>query len=151
MGFGMLLLALQTLGVVSLAIRESATLPTLIQALNDEVVIAAIVGLILTWLAHSSLAMVLFIMLLTASGSIPMQLAVVLVIGANIGGAIAPLTALSGSPIPGSTGTAWQSARAIEHRIGDAAARNALIAEAIAWIGMPTRVGLCCSFTWHST
>ncbi len=99
MGLGMLLLALQTLGVVSLAIRESTTLPPLIQALDDEVVIATLVGVVLTWLAHSSLAMVLFIMLLAASGSISVHLAVALVIGANIGGAIAPLMALSGSPI----------------------------------------------------
>lgn len=99
MGLGLLLLALQTLGVVSLAIRESATLPPLIEALTDEVVIAALVGLVLTWLAHSSLAIVLFIMLLAASGSISVHLAVVLVIGANVGGAIAPLTALSGSPV----------------------------------------------------
>lgn len=134
MGLGMLLLALQTLGVVSLAIRESATLPTLIQALSDEVIIAALIGLILTWLAHSSLAMVLFIMLLTAGGSIPLQLAVVLVIGANIGGAIAPLTALSGSPIP---------ARRVP--LGNLIARSSValamlpfatfIADAIAWIG----------------
>lgn len=134
MGLGMLLLALQTLGVVSLAIRESATLPTLIQALSDEVIIAALIGLILTWLAHSSLAMVLFIMLLTAGGSLPLQLAVVLVIGANIGGAIAPLTALSGSPIP---------ARRVP--LGNLIARSSValamlpfatfIADAIAWIG----------------
>ncbi|MGI9410771.1 MAG: Na/Pi cotransporter family protein [Hyphomicrobiaceae bacterium] len=134
MGLGMLLLALQTLGVVSLAIRESTTMPTLIQALSDEVIIAALVGLILTWLAHSSLAMVLFIMLLTASGSIPLQLAVVLVIGANIGGAIAPLTALSGSPVP---------ARRVP--LGNLLARSSIalvmlpfatpIAEAIGWIG----------------
>ncbi len=99
MGLGMLLLALQTLGVVTLAIRESTTLAPLFQALANEIVIAALVGVVLTWLAHSSLAMVLFIMLLAGSGSISINLAVALVIGANVGGAIAPLTALSGSPI----------------------------------------------------
>lgn len=141
MGLGLLLLALQTLGVVSLAIRESATLPPLIEALSDEVVIAALVGLVLTWLAHSSLAIVLFIMLLAASGSISMQLAIVLVIGANVGGAIAPMTALSGSPV---------LARRVP--LGNLLARSSIalamlpfvssISSAVAWIGADAGVSV---------
>ena len=54
----------------------------------------------LTWLAHSSLAIILFIMSLAAGGAIDPALGLALVLGANIGGAIAPYVALSGSSVP---------------------------------------------------
>jgi phosphate:Na+ symporter len=50
---------------------------------------------------HSSLTMVLFVMALAAAHALPMPLAFALVLGANVGGAIAPFSALIGSPPAG--------------------------------------------------
>jgi len=50
---------------------------------------------------HSSLTMVLFVMALATANAIPLPLAFALVLGANVGGAIAPFSALIGSPPAG--------------------------------------------------
>ena len=98
-GFGLMLLALSVLGSVSGAMNGSPTLQVVLGALGSEPMITVLVAAGLTWLAHSSLAIVLFIMSLAASGAIGATLAIGLVVGANIGGAIAPLVALSHSPV----------------------------------------------------
>jgi phosphate:Na+ symporter len=97
-GFGLTLLALTVLGTVSEALRASPTVEMVLAALAYEPTIAVLVAAGLTWLAHSSLAIILFVASLAGGGVITPQLAFALVIGVNIGGAIAPLTALLGAP-----------------------------------------------------
>lgn len=97
-GFGLTLLALTVLGTVSEALRASPTVEMVLAALAYEPTIAVLVAAGLTWLAHSSLAIILFVASLAGGGVIAPQLAFALVIGINIGGAIAPLTALLGAP-----------------------------------------------------
>ncbi len=98
-GLALMLLALSVLSGVSGALRGSPTVQTILSALGSEPTIAVIIGALVTWLAHSSLAMVLFVMALAAGGSITPTLAIALVLGANIGGAVAPFVALSGAPV----------------------------------------------------
>ncbi len=98
-GLALMLLALSVLGTVSGALRNSPAIQTLLSALGSEPALAVIVAALVTWLAHSSLAMVLLVMALAAGGSITPILALALVLGANIGGAVAPYIALSGSPV----------------------------------------------------
>src|SRR3546814_17746656 len=52
----------------------------------------------LTWAAHASVAIVLLIMSLAGSGVLPIQLALALVLGANLGAAITPVGITWGSP-----------------------------------------------------
>jgi phosphate:Na+ symporter len=99
-GLGLMLLALSVLSSVSEHMRESSVLKLVISALGTEPIIAVLVAAGLTWLAHSSIAVILFIMSLAASGAINPALSLALVIGANIGGAIAPYIALSGASVP---------------------------------------------------
>ena len=98
-GLALALLALTVLGTVSGALRESPTVAIVLSALGTEPTIAVLVTAILTWVAHSSLAVVLFILSLALSGAVAPTLALALVLGANIGGAISPLTALTGAPV----------------------------------------------------
>jgi len=98
-GLGLMLLALSILASVSGAMEQSTTVKVVLGALGSEPIIAVLVAAAVTWLAHSSLAIVLFIMSLAASGAVGPTLSLALVIGANVGGAIAPLIALSGSPV----------------------------------------------------
>lgn len=97
-GLGLLLLALQELGLAAAALRESPTVRMVLAAVGGEPIIALGIAALLTWAAHSSLAIVLFVMSLAGGGVIPVPVALTLVLGANIGGAFAPWVALSGSP-----------------------------------------------------
>ncbi|MEX0924277.1 MAG: Na/Pi cotransporter family protein [Rhodovibrionaceae bacterium] len=87
-GLGLVLLALQLVVGVSEPLRESASLQAVLQALGNDPILAVVVAAALTWLAHSSVAMVLLIMSLTASGVIALPLGMALVLGANIGTAL---------------------------------------------------------------
>jgi phosphate:Na+ symporter len=98
-GLALMLLALSVLGTASSALRDSSTVHMVLAALGSEPTIAVVVAAGLTWLAHSSLAVVLFVMSLSAGGVVGPTLALALVLGANIGGAVAPFTALAGSPV----------------------------------------------------
>ncbi|MBF9231913.1 Na/Pi cotransporter family protein [Microvirga sp. BT350] len=97
-GLGFLLLALQELSVAAVTLREAPTLRVVLGAVGAEPLIALGIAALLTWAAHSSLAIVLFVMSLAGSGVIPVSVALTLVLGANIGGAFAPWVALAGSP-----------------------------------------------------
>ena len=98
-GVGLMLLALSVLGTVSGALRDSPSVTMLLTALGTEPAIAVMVAAVLTWVSHSSLAVILFVLSLAAGGVIGPVLALALVLGANLGGAVAPLTALAGSPV----------------------------------------------------
>jgi phosphate:Na+ symporter len=122
-GLALMLLALTVLGGVSGALKGSPTVQTILTALGSEPIIAVVVSALITWLSHSSLAMVLFVMALAASGAVAPVLAVALVLGANVGGAIAPYMALSGSPV---------AARRVP--LGNFVARGAIAVAAIPFI-----------------
>src|SRR5690606_11271089 len=68
----------------------------LISALISEPLIAVLVGAILAWAAHSSVAMVVLRMALAAAGLVAPQVAFALPIGANLGTAVNPLLEGSG-------------------------------------------------------
>lgn len=92
-GLGLILLSLKIIGESSLPIKESETLPLILKPLRDDPFLAALIAMLITWLAHSSLAIVLLLMSLAASGVVPVTLAVPMVLGVNLGGTIAPLIA----------------------------------------------------------
>ncbi len=87
-GLGLMLLSLKLIGSSTGPLREAAVLQELFHALEDERMLAILLIIVLTWISHSSIAMILLIMSLSASAIISPQLALVLVLGANIGGTI---------------------------------------------------------------
>lgn len=98
-GLGLMLLALSLVAGVSKDLRDSVTLRALLGSVAAQPVFAVVFSAIVTWLAHSSLAMVLLIMSLATTGAVTPVLAFSLVLGANIGGAFAPFAALAASPV----------------------------------------------------
>ena len=100
-GFGLMLLGLTIIGQVSGQLRDSPILHLILSSLGSERVplLAVLTAAAMTWLAHSSLAMVLFVMSLASGGAIDAKLAVALILGANLGGAIVPFAALTGSAV----------------------------------------------------
>ena len=98
-GLGLMLLSLKLLTLATLPLRTAPAFMALLQGLQDEYVIAVVVGTLATWFVHSSLSTVLLVMSFAGSGLIEPKLALALVIGANIGGALAPYMAQSGSDV----------------------------------------------------
>jgi len=122
-GLGLMLLALIHIGMAGAPLRHSALFLSLLAGLGGEPALGFVVAILITWLAHSSLSIVLLIMSLAAAGALPGPLALALVLGANVGGAIAPLAALSGSPA---------SARRVA--LGNLGARTVLALPAILFV-----------------
>ncbi|MEQ8935728.1 MAG: Na/Pi symporter [Amphiplicatus sp.] len=90
LGVGFVLLALHMIMAASEPLRESAAIVGALRALESAPLLAFFLAALLTWLAHSSVAIVLMIASLAAGGVIGLPLALALVLGANLGGAIVP-------------------------------------------------------------
>lgn len=87
-GIGLLILSLRLIGEASEPLRHSEILPVIVRYLAGDKVTAFLVAGILTWLFHSSVAAVLLFAALAQRHIIPLDLGVVLVLGANIGGGV---------------------------------------------------------------
>ncbi len=97
-GLGCMLLALWHLAAAAAPLKESQAIRSMLTGLAGEPILGFLVAAAITWLVHSSLSVVLLVMSLAAAHVLPQPLALALVLGANVGGAIAPLLSLSGSP-----------------------------------------------------
>jgi phosphate:Na+ symporter len=90
-GFGLTLLALHIL-VETLAPAEQApAVRVLLGSITHDPVLCILIAALLTWAAHSSVAIVLLVMSLAYSHFITAEVAFALVLGANLGSAINPL------------------------------------------------------------
>lgn len=92
-GLGLMLLALRLILAASEPMREAPIVEEVFSALSGDALIAVVLAALLTWLAHSSLAIVLLIMSLASTGVLPLPVAGTLVLGANFGAAMPALTA----------------------------------------------------------
>lgn len=92
-GIGLILMALQWIALSCAPVEASKNLPLLLQPLEHDHVLAIVVAAALTWMAHSSLAIVLLLMTMATSSALPLPLALIMVLGANLGGTIGPLVA----------------------------------------------------------
>lgn len=91
-GLGLMLLALHIL-LDTLAPAESApAVRVLLKAITNDPVLCVLMAAVLTWVAHSSVATVLLVMSLAYSQFVTPTAALALVLGANLGSAINPLT-----------------------------------------------------------
>jgi len=90
-GLGLMLLSLHQLLEVITPYEDVPSLRLFMGTIATEPVLALILAAIVTWAAHSSVAIVLLTMSFAAKGVIPPQAAFALVLGANLGTAINPL------------------------------------------------------------
>ena len=97
-GLGLMLLALDLMTQTIDPLKASPAFRTVVGAIASEPMPALVAAAMLTWFAHSSLSIVLFVKLLAATGIVPTHAGFALVLGANLGGAIAPFLDLAGSP-----------------------------------------------------
>ncbi|MCO5731297.1 Na/Pi cotransporter family protein [Rhizobium sp. SSA_523] len=98
-GVGLMLLSLHLLSAATDPIRQSPSLTLFIAMLANAWPVALLFSAGLAVLASSSLAVVVLILSLAASGSIDPSLVIVLVLGANLGGAVPPVIATMGASV----------------------------------------------------
>src|SRR6185437_12045703 len=107
--------------------RQSIALRELLESLSGQTVLAILVAALLTWLTHSSLAAVLFLMSLAGAGILTPEAAFILFLGANIGGAMPAIVASFG-----------QGPAALRVAFGNAATRTAGAIVAAPLVGLVT-------------
>ena len=98
-GIGLMLLSLHLLGLATEPMRTSPALAAFIGLLNGALPVALLFSAALAFLSSSSLAVVVLILSLASAGLISPELVIVLVLGANLGGAIPPVIATLGGPV----------------------------------------------------
>ncbi|HYM42272.1 MAG TPA: Na/Pi cotransporter family protein, partial [Steroidobacteraceae bacterium] len=101
-GVGLMLLALHIL-LDTLAPAENApAVRYLLSVTTAEPLLCLLLAAVLTWLAHSSVTVVVLVMSLAASGFVTPEASLALILGANVGSAINPLIEGSRSDDPAS-------------------------------------------------
>ncbi len=98
-GLGLIILALQLIVQATQPLMQSAGVKVMLGSLTSDVLLDITVGAALTLLAYSSLAIVLLTATLAASGVIPIEVAMGLVLGANLGSGVLALITTAKSPI----------------------------------------------------
>ncbi len=91
LGIAFILISLRFLRETMDPIRDSSFLPSIAGYLARDFVTAFIVGAVLAWVMHSSVAVILMCVTLVAIDAIPVAAGVSLVLGANLGSAIIPV------------------------------------------------------------
>ncbi len=91
LGIAFILISLRFLRETMVPIRDSAFLPSIAGYLETDFVAAFLIGALLAWAMHSSVAVILMCVTLVAIDAIPNAAGVSLVLGANLGSAIIPI------------------------------------------------------------
>ncbi len=97
-GIGLMLLSLQLLGMATEPMRQSPALAAFLNLLDASWLVALLFSAALAFISSSSLAIVILVLSLASSGIASPGLVVVLILGANLGGAIPPVVATLSSP-----------------------------------------------------
>ncbi|KIQ02781.1 sodium:phosphate symporter [Agrobacterium tumefaciens] len=97
-GVGLMLLSLHLLSAATEPMRDSPALGAFIGLLDDAWPVALLLSAALAFVSSSSLAVVVLILSLASAGILSTALIIVLILGANIGGAIPPVIATLSAP-----------------------------------------------------
>ena len=90
-GLGLMLIGLQHLLSMIIPFEDVPSLRVLLGAVTTDPMIDILLAAVLTWVAHSSVAVVLLIMAFASQAVVPPHAAFALVLGANLGTALNPM------------------------------------------------------------
>lgn len=90
-GLGLILLSLRQFLTLLTPYTQKPELTAVLASMNSHDLAAILLGAVLTWISHSSVATVMLVTTFAASGTIPLETALALVLGANIGTSINPV------------------------------------------------------------
>ena len=91
LGVALILIALELMRATVTPIRDSAFLPQIAIFLERDFITAFLVGAMLTFIMHSSVAAVLMFVTMVAIGALPLMVGISLMLGANLGSSLLPL------------------------------------------------------------
>lgn len=87
-GLGLVFLSLDLIRTATDPISHSPQISAAMQSLAADVSLAFLLGGVLAWAMHSSVAAILLFVTLLSQGALPAEAAVMMVLGANVGGAM---------------------------------------------------------------
>ena len=91
LGVALILIALELMRATVTPIRDSAFLPQIAIFLERDFITAFLVGAVLTFIMHSSVAAVLMFVTMVTTGALPLMVGISLMLGANLGSSLLPL------------------------------------------------------------
>ena len=91
LGLALILIALELMRATVTPIRDSAFLPQIAIFLERDFITAFLVGAVLTFIMHSSVAAVLMFVTMVTIGALPLMVGISLMLGANLGSSLLPL------------------------------------------------------------
>lgn len=99
LGVALILISLELMRATVTPIRESAFLPQISNVLERDFITAFLVGAVLTFIMHSSVAAVLMFVTMVAIGVLPLMVGMSLMLGANLGSSLLPLWMTRAMPL----------------------------------------------------
>ncbi|WP_454917239.1 Na/Pi cotransporter family protein [Xanthobacter sediminis] len=99
-GLGLILIALHQLVDLMRPLEDAPSLRMLLGQVATVPMLDVILAAALTWAVHSSVAVVLIVMSLASQGAVPPNAAFALILGANLGSALAPVLEAAGGNDP---------------------------------------------------
>ncbi|MFN4173425.1 MAG: Na/Pi cotransporter family protein [Pseudorhodobacter sp.] len=100
MGVAFILMSLGMISAATEPLRESRLLPMIAGYLAGDPLTAFAVAALLAWAVHSSVATVLILVSFAGSGLLPMEAALPMVLGANLGGGLVGVWLTRDMPLP---------------------------------------------------
>ena len=91
LGVALILVALELMRTTVMPIHDSSFLPYLSASLARDFITAFLVGAVLTFIMHSSVASVLMIVTMVSIDALPLMVGLSLMLGANLGSSLLPL------------------------------------------------------------
>lgn len=90
-GLGLMMLGVMTITNAAMPMEHAPVMRDVLKSLDSDLVMAALLAMLLTWVAHSTLAIVLLIMSFAVAGALSLPAAFAMVLGAHCGAALTPL------------------------------------------------------------
>lgn len=97
-GLGLMLLSLTLIKQASAPLSTATLFHDVLAAVGREPFLAFVIGAVLTWVFHSSLAVILLIASFLASGSLGVEGALAFILGINLGGGLPAVSATLAQP-----------------------------------------------------
>ncbi len=98
-GLALMVIALGMIKAAADPLKQSDLLKLVMQRLASDPIMGVLLGALIAWVMHSSVAAILLILSLAGSGVIGLPPAIALVLGCNIGSALIPLGLSSQAPM----------------------------------------------------
>jgi phosphate:Na+ symporter len=100
LGLGVMILALQLINQATVPLTKAAGVRVLFEQISGDLLLDVLIGALLAVLSYSSLAVVLLVATLAATHIVPVNVAVAVVLGANLGsGLLALLSTWKAGPV----------------------------------------------------